>query len=80
MPLLVVPPSHAGDRGRIWGQSGSGKAIGMQRALFMIFFECGYSNFFVQEGETTPGITGAFEVTVDGKLVHSKKVLYIVAL
>lgn len=25
------------------------------------------------EGEGTPNVTGYFEVTVDGKLVHSKK-------
>lgn len=29
-----------------------------------------------QSGEGTPGVTGWFEVSVDGKLVHSKKVIY----
>ena len=30
--------------------------------------------FFAKSAEGTPGVTGWFEVNVDGKLVHSKKV------
>ena len=30
--------------------------------------------YLLQEGESTPGITGYFEVTVNGETVHSKKV------
>ena len=35
---------------------------------------------FFQTGEGTPGITGWLEVTVGGKLVHSKKVCSLRAL
>ena len=35
---------------------------------------------FLQTGEGTPGITGWLEVTVGGKLVHSKKVCSLRAL
>ena len=31
-------------------------------------------DWFMQTGESTPGITGYFEVTVAGTLIHSKKV------
>ena len=33
-----------------------------------------YLIYLLQEGESTPGITGYFEVTVNGETVHSKKV------
>ena len=75
---FAVPTAPRGAEGRVRGQSVCCKCSDGLRDCHTVRQLAGYSHHSVssptQRGESTPNISGYFEVEVNGELIHSKKV------